>query len=193
MRFYLLRFNPAGDTVAVTELPIRNVKESLSGMALSPDGRYLAVITSYFHGIRVYSLSTGAERSWVTSAFGLLLDPAWAGDSRTLAFFLDSPGAAEPGAPSSVYLLDTTSQSRSLLQASHPVSGLRRSLCGPAYFLPRRSIESRGRLGRPNRNAGNRPAQPAWTASVRIGARTCRDEQRDHQAPWSDLDRATVH
>lgn len=146
VRFYLLRFNPAASTVSVTQLPIRNVTASSwndpLSIALSPDGRHLAVITSAFHGVRVYMLRAGAGRSWVTSphntTFDTLLGPSWAPDNRTLAIFIFPP-EGEPKAPRGTYLLDTTNQARSLLAASRPVRALRRSSCSPPYFLPQES------------------------------------------------------
>jgi hypothetical protein len=46
MRFYLLRFDPGTDEVAISKLPINDVTESDTfSMALSADGRSLAVTT----------------------------------------------------------------------------------------------------------------------------------------------------
>lgn len=144
VRFYLLRFFPAAHTVLVTELPIRNVTDQAS-IALSPDGRHLAVITDSFHGIRVYSVRTGARQSWVTPAgqswvtsrFNTLLGPSWAPDNRTLAFFADP--LALPSPLVGVHLLDTTSHKRSLLSASRQLRVPRRAQCDPPYLLAQES------------------------------------------------------
>jgi hypothetical protein len=145
VRFYLLRFNAASDTVSLHKLPITNVISGAStplGIALSPNGRYLAVATGSFAGIRVYSLRSGAERSWLTSRsnnIAYLLAPSWAGNSRTLAFFVEGL-IADPKSPhTGVYLLNTASRRRGLLSASGE-SGLRRTQCSPDYFLPRESL-----------------------------------------------------
>jgi hypothetical protein len=138
VRFYLLRFNATSDSVSVRELPITNVTVRYDNifMALSPDGRYLAVTTVYFAGIRVYSVRTGAERTWVLPPHNFYaLGPAWAPDSHTLAFLLVGPKGG-------LRLLDTSSRSRNLLLASRQVRALRGpagSNSGPDWFLPRQS------------------------------------------------------
>jgi hypothetical protein len=142
VRFYLIRFDPATDTVAVRGLPISDVTANGSAglfeIGLSPDGQRLAVMTDTFRGIRVYSVPGGAQRAWTTSVASELLSPAWAGGSRQLAFFyrpLDL-SAHEVG----LRLLDTASSKHDLLAASRKPPVLLRYECGPAWFAPRPSM-----------------------------------------------------
>jgi hypothetical protein len=142
VRFYSLRFDPATGAVSVEQLPISNVTASTVNaslqIALSPDGQQLAVITSTFHGIRVYSLANGDQRTWTAKPPDELLGPAWAGGSLGLAFSYRSLGrsGAEPG----IYLLDTTSRSHSLLGASQWLPALQDSGCLPPWLLPTPSV-----------------------------------------------------
>jgi hypothetical protein len=135
MRFYRLRFDPATDQVSVSGLPIRDVTAGQTfSMALSPDGRSLAVVTGTFHGIRVYSVPGGGERLWTTSPDTVALDPAWAGGTRTLAFFFDPTDQGGRGL--SMRLLDTTSRNKNLAAASRA----RRSVCLPTWYSPSPSM-----------------------------------------------------
>ncbi|HEY3902315.1 MAG TPA: hypothetical protein VGM14_00225 [Streptosporangiaceae bacterium] len=142
VRFYSLGFDPATDAVSVSQLPISNVTVNTEDVslqvALSPDGRSLAVITSTFNGIRLYSLPTGDQRTWTAEPGEDLLGPAWAGGSGGLAFLLRPVGltAVEPGA----YLLDTASHRHSLFAASHLLPAVRGSGCSPPWLLPNPTV-----------------------------------------------------
>lgn len=66
-RLFLLRFDPARDAAPLSALPIQIPRDAvLRQLALSPDGRQLAVVetTGNQRGIAVYSLASGAGRSW---------------------------------------------------------------------------------------------------------------------------------
>ncbi len=147
VRFELVRFNPALGAVAVDSLPISGVTVNGSDgalwMALSPDGRSLAVSTTTFLGIRVYSVPGGAHRAWKgpsAELFGL----AWAGPrnpgqrSRMLAYFYFPVGVTTAGA--GLHVLDSGSHSSGLLSASHVPPIPRRDDCEPAWFLPAPSM-----------------------------------------------------
>lgn len=135
VRFYLLRFDPGTGKVTVRTLPISvDTGEEALGIALSPDGRKLAVTTVSFQGIRVYSVPGGALRSWTTSGADLL-GPEWTGNNRMLAYFRFA-GAAT-GQPVGLRVLDTASRSHSLSLASHVPPIPRRDNCAPAWFVPR--------------------------------------------------------
>lgn len=142
VRFYSLQFDPATDAVSVNQLPISNVTVNTEDVslqiALSPDGGNLAVITSTFNGIRVYSLPTGNQRTWTAKSGEDLLGPAWAQGSRRLAFLFRPVGltAVDPG----VYLLDTTSHRHSLFAASHLLPALQGSGCSPPWLLPKPTV-----------------------------------------------------
>ena len=96
VRFYSLGFDPATDAVSVNQLPISNVTVNTEDVslqvALSPDGQNLAVITSTFRGIRVYSLPTGDQRTWTAKSGEDLLGPAWAREVAGLRFFSGRSG-----------------------------------------------------------------------------------------------------
>jgi hypothetical protein len=142
VRFYSLQFDPATDAVSVEQLPISNVTVSPENVslqiALSPDGRRLAVITSTFHGVRVYSLTGGDQQTWTAAPLDELLGPAWARGSLGLVYFYRPLGRA--GSGSGFYRLDTASHRHNLLAASQPLPGLRDSGCSPPWLLPRPSV-----------------------------------------------------
>ena len=107
--FYLLRLSAAGAEESFTRLTIPALPKgtAVTGLALSPDGSKLAVeVDSGNNGqpglleIRVYTLATGAFRTWSTHGSDDPVDPggftgsgvdgsqtiSWAADSTTLAF-----------------------------------------------------------------------------------------------------------
>src|SRR5579872_1674307 len=97
VKFFLLRIAPDGRT-ALTALPIPREPASvgLSGMALSPDGRKLAVAVDGGPRIQIFATATGAEQDWTWPGGGHITNNAggegqvlsWAADDRTLAFQL---------------------------------------------------------------------------------------------------------
>jgi hypothetical protein len=75
--FYLLRLTPgAAHPTQLTELPIKGIVAHVNGLALSPDGRELAVMyrtattaTNQVTTLSVYSMSSGAALgTWLTHA-----------------------------------------------------------------------------------------------------------------------------
>lgn len=74
-RLYLARFSPAGTKVTLTALHITlPASTQLTGLALSPDGRQLAVSLGTGHlqtvaQVRIYTLATGAMRVWQDKGF----------------------------------------------------------------------------------------------------------------------------
>jgi hypothetical protein len=135
-KFYLLRLTASGTEQSYTPLVLPALPKgtTVSGLALSPDGSKLAIAvtsggdwpTGKLLEIRIYTLATGASRSWRTSGStdseapdgftGSAVDAAqsisWAADSRTLAF--DWSDRAEIG----VRLLDTTASGDNLMADS---------------------------------------------------------------------------
>jgi hypothetical protein len=96
VKFFVLRISPAG-RASLTALPIPREPASvgLAGMALSPDGRELAVAVGGPR-IQVFTTATGAERDWTWPGGGRITNNAggegqvlsWTADDRTLAFQL---------------------------------------------------------------------------------------------------------
>lgn len=107
--FYRLRLSASGAEESFTRLAIPALPKgtAVTGLALSPDGSKLAVevdsgtfVQPGLLEIRVYTLATGAFRTWSTHGSGDPVDPygftgsgvdgsqtiSWAADSRTLAF-----------------------------------------------------------------------------------------------------------
>jgi hypothetical protein len=98
-KFFLLRINPATGKPRLTALPIPAEPASvgLSGMALSPGARRLAVAVDgdrNRQSIQVFTLATGSEQQWTWPGGGNITNNAgdngqvlsWAADQRTLAF-----------------------------------------------------------------------------------------------------------
>lgn len=118
--FYLLRLNSAGQPSSITRLPMTAAK-MVTGFALSPDASKLAIAVEPETGrdtglqeIRVYTLATGAEKTWsANGTIGQTDDEAgaisWAADGHTLAF--DFADYQETG----VWLLNTDREGGSLV------------------------------------------------------------------------------
>jgi hypothetical protein len=98
-KFFLLRINPVTGKPRLTALPIPAEPASvgLSGMALSPGARRLAVAVDGERGvqrIQVFTVATGSEQQWTWPGGGAITNHAgnngqvlsWAADQRTLAF-----------------------------------------------------------------------------------------------------------
>jgi hypothetical protein len=128
--FYLLRLGPAGQVVSLTELPMAvPPNTTMRGLALSPDGRRLAVATQPAGGavvpsITVYTVSDGEARTWTAAQSGATIglgpDDArtlsWTADGRTLAFDWITNGTTL-----ALRLLDVGTSSVDLLAASRQV------------------------------------------------------------------------
>lgn len=97
-KFFLLRINPVTGKPRLTALPIPAEPASvgLSGMALSPGARRLAVAVDGDRGqkIQVFTVATGSEQQWTWPGGGNITNNAgangqvlsWDADQRTLAF-----------------------------------------------------------------------------------------------------------
>jgi hypothetical protein len=132
IRFYQLRISSSGQVSALSPLPVPALAAgtSLDGLALTPDGRELAVATRTGGPrpgpeIQVDTLATGAQRVWTwpdaqpveESLGGTGSALSWAADDRTLAF------GRLIGGRYKVRLLDTMAPGRSLA-ASRPALSL---------------------------------------------------------------------
>ena len=132
VRFYQLRISSSGQVSALSPLPVPALPAGavLDGLALTPDGRQLAVATRAGGPrpgpeIQVDTLATGAQRVWTwpgaqpveESLGGTGSALSWAADDRTLAFARLIDGVYK------VRLLDTTAPGSSLA-ASRPALSL---------------------------------------------------------------------
>lgn len=139
--WYVLRLTPgAAGQARLTPVPVASsfAGTSVQGVAVSPDGRTLAVASQAVRAslrmttspltLRTYSLATGQLlRTWTDPAGPLagLRGLTWLDDGRTLAFAYPDPST--PGqigtlsAPESVRTLDTASPGANLVADSRPV------------------------------------------------------------------------
>ena len=125
IRFYQLRMSSSGQVSALSPLPVPALPAGadVSGLALTPDGRKLAVAIRTGGPrpgpeIQVDTLATGAQRVWTWPGAPLVIEKvsssgsalSWAADDRTLAFA--SLGLSD--ARYKVRLLDTMAPGSSL-------------------------------------------------------------------------------
>ncbi|MGH3285823.1 MAG: hypothetical protein ACRDPD_14240, partial [Streptosporangiaceae bacterium] len=130
IRFYQLRISSSGQVSALSPLPVPALPAgaTLDGLALTPDGRELAVATRAGGPrpgpeIQVDTLATGAQRVWTwpgaqpveESQGGIGSALSWAVDDRTLAFSRSIDDGRYQ-----VRLLDTMAPGSSLAAASRP-------------------------------------------------------------------------
>ncbi|MGH3193702.1 MAG: hypothetical protein ACRDPY_26265 [Streptosporangiaceae bacterium] len=126
LRLFRSAISDAGKPGHLTELapaPIRN--ETTEGIALSPDGKLLAVsLMSESAGnvapaIQVLNLATGATRTWTVPTRNypyLIGPPSWADGSRVIAFsWLNADQSGLMAAPRGIRLLDITAPGDNLL------------------------------------------------------------------------------
>jgi hypothetical protein len=117
LRLFRFAISAAGKPGHLTELaaaPMRN--ETTEGIALSPDGKLLAVSLQNdsspdaVAAIQVLDLATGATRTWTAPAHSVYIPgpPSWADGSRVIAFtWLRSTQSGLMSAPRGIQLLDT--------------------------------------------------------------------------------------
>ncbi len=128
-RLYRLVLHRSGRPGALRPLRLPPVSGNINGFALSPHGSRLAVSTTQAPGsavrtslIQVFTLATGAQRSWSWSGVGWVGQDkpsaqslVWAGDDRTLLF---KQYRGVGGASAQIRLLDTAAPGGSLTAAS---------------------------------------------------------------------------
>ena len=125
LRLYRFAISAAGKPGHLTELapaPMRN--ETTEGIALSPDGKLLAVSlmrdspADAVGAIQVLDLATGATRTWTAPARSAYIPgpPSWADGSRVIAFtWLRSTQSGLMSAPRGIRLLDTAAPGGNLV------------------------------------------------------------------------------
>jgi hypothetical protein len=125
LRLFRFAITAAGKPGHLTELapaPMRN--QTTEGIALSPDGKLLAVSlmnnspADSVAAIQVLNLATGATRTWTAPARSVYIPgpPSWADGSRLIAFtWLRSTQSGLMSAPRGIRLLDTTAPGDNLV------------------------------------------------------------------------------
>ena len=126
LRLFRFAISDAGKPGHLRELapaPMRN--ETTEGIALSPDGKLLAVSLMSNSGgnssptIQVLNLATGATRTWTAPTRNypyLIGPPSWADGSRVIAFtWLRSTQSGLMSAPRGIRLLDTAAPGDNLV------------------------------------------------------------------------------
>ena len=125
LRLFRFAISAAGKPGHLTELapaPMRN--ETTEGIALSPDGKLLAVSlmrdssADAVGAIQVLNLATGATRTWSAPARSVYIPgpPSWADGSRLIAFtWLRSTQSGLMSAPRGIRLLDTAAPGDNLV------------------------------------------------------------------------------
>lgn len=125
LRLFRFAISDAGKPGHLTELapaPMRN--ETTEGIALSPDGKLLAVSlmrdspADAVGAIQVLDLATGATRTWTAPAHSVYIPgpPSWADGSRVIAFtWLRSTQSGLMSAPRGIRLLDTAAPGDNLV------------------------------------------------------------------------------
>lgn len=137
-RFYLLTLGASGRMASLATLPVHPfpANESVSGIALTPDGTQLAITV---HRIRPYdyrgprptaeikavNLATGSVRIWTTrqaiTSDGGPSEPSWGDGGRLLGFQWN----AHDGVPDAgLYVLKTTAPGSNLMAARRPFRGI---------------------------------------------------------------------
>ncbi|HEV8223496.1 MAG TPA: hypothetical protein VGQ05_24800 [Streptosporangiaceae bacterium] len=139
VRFYRLQAGPQGRSLRVDRLPISTFPLAVDDVALSPDGRELAIAEQscrrggcQYNQIQARSLATGATRTWRTRHDGAPWNLSWAG-GRQIGFLWE--GNLKPHSPrlrSGYRLLDVTGPGGDLLAAG-PVVQLRPN---PGHDIP---------------------------------------------------------
>ena len=125
LRLFRFAISAAGKPGRLTELapaPMRN--ETTEGIALSPDGKLLAVSLQNdsspdpVGAIQVLNLATGTIRTWTAPARSVYIPgpPSWADGSRVIAFtWLRSTQSGLMSAPRGIRLLDTAAPGDNLV------------------------------------------------------------------------------
>ncbi len=121
---YLLLVAANGRSATLTKMNV-DVPRALAvtDMALSPDGRMLAMDVEYcpdrggcqYTGVRVVTIATRTARSWTTTTRGASFNVSWAGNSR-VAFEWQSPRGH------GYRLLQVTGRGGNVLAASRPIA-----------------------------------------------------------------------
>ena len=138
-RFYLLTLKTSGRIASLAALPVRPIpaRESVDGIALTPDGTKLAIVMHLpyparhyrrpgpFAELKVVNLVTGSVRTWTTRpaiwSDGGPSEPSWSDGGRLLGFLWNEhDGVPDRG----LYLLNTAAPGGDLMAARRLFRGV---------------------------------------------------------------------
>jgi hypothetical protein len=149
-RYYLMRVAPDGRSATLSRLPLSVPGYlSVSDVALSPDGRRLAMDVQHctaktescpYTGVRVVTITTGAVSIWTTRAHGAPFNVSWAGHQRVAFEWQSGVRTPPPGQQTGYRLLSLTGPGRDLLAA--------RAIASPAaepdFYVPAALVTADG-------------------------------------------------
>jgi hypothetical protein len=154
VRLYEIRRRASGTVAAVTVLPIRATRAMIGSLAVSPNGRRLAMTTYRANdqgdpgtprtaSLVVSSTASGAERRWTparVAEHGTMNAMTWLADNQTLALAW-WPTDGMPAMSASLRLLDTAAPGTGLLAGRAVLK-----LINPAGKFPALAISQTGRV-----------------------------------------------
>jgi hypothetical protein len=146
--FYLLHVAAGGHSAKLSRLQVRiPASLSVSDVALSPDGRRLALDvqdcntrTCEYSGIRIVTLATGAVTTWTTRKNGSPFNVSWAGNAQ-VAFEWQSSLPVPPADQQTGYRLLSLAGAGRDLMASQPIGSPRPE---PTHYLPAALVTADG-------------------------------------------------
>ncbi len=175
--FLELRLSPGGDVVSMNRIAVSVPRGQLmTGFALSPDGRRLAIAVQPDNNkrdlalteVKVITLATGATETWTADGtIGTGPDDApslsWTADERALAF---TWAAAEPGVHTGFWLLDLDTGGGSLMADSREAVSL---VSQDSIGATPRPSANPSDVGQNTVTAARRPAEPPRRRPARPG------------------------
>jgi hypothetical protein len=140
--FFLLRVSADGRSVTLSRMRIRVQAPESDAVALSPDGRQLAIQVQHcphkggceYTGIRIVTIATGGAQTWTTRETGAPFDISWAGKDQVV---FDWEGQSRSG----YRLLSLTGPAGNLL-ASRPIASPQPE---PTDYTPAALVTANGR------------------------------------------------
>jgi hypothetical protein len=151
-RYYLMRVAADGRSAKLATLPLSvPAYLSVSDVALSPDGRRLAMDVQHcsaktqsclYSGIRVVTIATGTASTWTTRANGASFNVSWVGNDRVAFQWQSGVKAPPPGQQTGYRLLSLTAPGRDLLAAR----AIGSPAAEPTYYVPAALVTADGSI-----------------------------------------------
>jgi hypothetical protein len=193
--FYLLRFDPARRQAHLSRLHVPVATETVSGLALSPDGKKLAVAVASpgRMKITVSTLATGASRTWTGRWTSHLPAPgfnslSWT-NPRKVTFVWWVPGSRQKGEAfdTTVRRLDLAAPETSLHAASTDLPG---AAGGWSTAVSPQGLQVKFQPGlSPYQGIAAWPTDQRWLfLATRSPRGTWQDINRTPHALWSNPD-----